>query len=62
MNIATERLIIHKFTYGDWRCVHEYTSDIDVIKYMPEGVFSDEDSKEFVIKTVVKMLGISLCY
>ena len=50
MNIATERLIIRKFTYDDWQCVHEYTSDINVLKYMPEGVFSVEDSKEFVIK------------
>lgn len=50
MNIATERLIIRKFTYEDWRCVHEYTSDFNVMKYMPEGVFSEEYSKEFVIK------------
>ncbi|RHW29446.1 GNAT family N-acetyltransferase [Oceanobacillus profundus] len=50
MNITTERLIIRKFTYDDWRCIHKYTSDINVMKYMPEGVFSEEDSKEFVIK------------
>ena len=50
VNIVTERLIIRKFTFNDWQCVHEYTSDINVMKYIPEGVFSDEDAKEFVIK------------
>ena len=46
MNITTERLIICKFTYGDWQCVHEYTSDFNVMKYIPEGVFSKVDSKK----------------
>ena len=50
MNITTERLIIRKFTSDDWQCVHEYTSDLIVMKYIPEGVFLDEDSKKFAIE------------
>ncbi|MFS0673589.1 GNAT family N-acetyltransferase [Ornithinibacillus sp. 179-J 7C1 HS] len=50
MNITTDRLIIRKFSYGDWQSLHSYTSDSNVMKYMPEGVFSEEDAKEFVMK------------
>ncbi len=50
VNIETERLIIRKFTLDDWQFVYEYTSDINVMKYMPEDIFSEKDSKAFVIK------------
>lgn len=50
MDITTERLIIRKFTYEDCQAVHSYTSDANVMKYIPEGVFSDEDAKKFVIE------------
>lgn len=50
MDITTERLIIRKFTYDDWQAVHSYTGDANVMKYIPEGVFSDEDAKKFVIE------------
>jgi [ribosomal protein S5]-alanine N-acetyltransferase len=48
MYIKTERLLIRKFESKDWQSVHEYTSDSNVMKYIPEGVFSEEDTKEFV--------------
>lgn len=48
MYIKTERLLIRKFESGDWQAVHEYTSDINVMKYLPEGVFSEEEAKTFV--------------
>ena len=48
MNITTERLFIRKFTFDDWQSVHAYTSDANVMKYIPEGVFSEDDSKRFV--------------
>ena len=50
MNITTERLIIRKFIYDDWQGVHSYISDANVMKYIPEGVFSDEDTKKFVVE------------
>ena len=34
----TERLLIRKFEFKDWQAVYEYTSDINVMKYIPEGV------------------------
>ena len=54
MNIITERLIIRKFVSDDWQSVHEYTSDFNVMKYIPEGVFAVEDSKEFVTENSSK--------
>lgn len=48
MDIETERLIIKTFTEYDWQDVLAYTSREDVMKYIPEGVFSEEDAKKFV--------------
>ncbi|MGE6632437.1 GNAT family N-acetyltransferase [Bacillus sp. NPDC077027] len=48
MNLTTKRCIIRKFTYDDWQSVYAYTSNTNVMKYIPEGVFSKEDAKEFV--------------
>ena len=49
MNLTTERLFIRKFMHDDWQSVHEYTSDANVMKYIPEGVFTEEDAKKFVM-------------
>lgn len=48
MNIETSRLLIRKFKYEDWQDVYTYTSDANVMKYIPEGVFSKDDAKKFV--------------
>lgn len=48
MYIETERLVIREFESADWQEVYDYTSDSAVMKYIPEGVFSEEDAKAFV--------------
>lgn len=50
MNIKTERLTIRKFNPLDWEAVHEYTSNENVMHYIPEGVFDEQDAKDFVRK------------
>ena len=50
MYIETERLIIERFAENDWRDVFVYTSRTDVMEYIPEGVFTEEDAKDFVMK------------
>ncbi|RJS58881.1 GNAT family protein [Bacillus sp. PK3_68] len=50
MNIKTKRLLIRKFTFEDWQAVYEYTSEVNVMKYIPEGVLTKEDVKEFINK------------
>lgn len=52
MNIRTERLSIREFQFHVWQSVLEYTSDSTIMKYMPEGVFSERDAKEFVNKNI----------
>ena len=41
MYIKTKRLLIRKFELKDLQAVYAYTSDIHVMKYIPEGVFTD---------------------
>ncbi|WP_312609228.1 GNAT family N-acetyltransferase, partial [Mammaliicoccus sciuri] len=48
MNLTTERCIIRSFAEDDWQDVYAYTSDPEVMKYIPEGVFSKENAQEFV--------------
>ncbi|MDY0409776.1 GNAT family protein [Virgibacillus soli] len=50
MHIKTKRLWIREFEFKDWQAVYAYTSDINVMKYIPEGVFTEQDAKEFVNK------------
>lgn len=50
MHVKTERLLIRDFMLEDWEAVFEYTSDKTVMKYIPEGVFSEEDTQDFIKK------------
>ncbi|MHA4307232.1 GNAT family N-acetyltransferase [Bacillus cereus] len=52
MFIEAKRLLIRKFEFKDWEAVHEYTSDSNVMKYIPEGVFTEEDTRNFVNKNM----------
>ncbi|AJH16819.1 hypothetical protein SAMN04487920_13521 [Bacillus mycoides] len=54
MFVKAERLVIRKFEFKDWQAVHEYTSDINVMKYIPEGVFTEEDTRNFVNENIGK--------
>ncbi len=48
LNITTDRLLIRRFTFDDWQSVFNYTSDRNVMEYIPEGVFTKEMAKKFV--------------
>ncbi|AMA62516.1 acetyltransferase family protein [Kurthia sp. 11kri321] len=50
MYIQTERVILRLFKEEDWEAVYAYTSQADVMHYIPEGVFSKEDAKRFVLE------------
>ena len=52
MRVETERLLIRKFEKEDLQAVYEYTSDANVMKYIPEGVFTKETAKEFIVKNM----------
>ncbi len=44
--IETTRLLIREFRADDWRDLHAYLSDPDVVRYEPYDVFSEEDSRQ----------------
>lgn len=47
MNILeTERLILRRFSYDDWRDLYEYLSQESVVKYEPYGVCTEDECKE----------------
>ncbi|URM32677.1 GNAT family N-acetyltransferase [Cytobacillus firmus] len=54
MELKTERLIIRKFKSEDWQAVYEYTSNSEVMRYIPESVFTEEAAKEFIRKNIEK--------
>ncbi|PAE23204.1 GNAT family protein [Bacillus sp. 7894-2] len=54
MELKTERLIIRKFKSEDWQAVYEYTANPEVMRYIPEGVFTEEAAKEFIRKNIEK--------
>ena len=54
MELKTERLVIRKFKSEDWQAVYEYTSNPEVMKYIPEGIFTEEAAKEFIRENTEK--------
>jgi RimJ/RimL family protein N-acetyltransferase len=48
MELETERLLIREFKQTDLDSIHEYASDTEVVKYMPFGPNTIEDSKNFL--------------
>ncbi|MCM2675534.1 GNAT family N-acetyltransferase [Alkalicoccobacillus plakortidis] len=48
MKIETERLIIRPFYKDDWEELHTYTSDKNVMFYLPEDPFTEKGAKQFV--------------
>ncbi|MGN4126031.1 GNAT family N-acetyltransferase [Lysinibacillus sphaericus] len=52
MFIKSQRIVIREFEPHDWQAIYAYTSDKNVMKYIPEGVFSEEDAKNFVRKNM----------
>ena len=47
-SLQTQRLMIRPLVSGDWRAVYAYTSDPNVMTWIPEGVFTEAQAQEFV--------------
>jgi [ribosomal protein S5]-alanine N-acetyltransferase len=52
--IETERLRVRHFTADDWEAVHSYASDAGVMTYVPEGVMTEEQTKQFIAGTMTE--------
>ncbi|KYC42220.1 GCN5 family acetyltransferase [Scytonema hofmannii PCC 7110] len=49
----TPRLILRDFVESDWQGVHSYASDPEVVRYLPFGPNTKEDTKNY-IQTEIK--------
>jgi ribosomal-protein-alanine N-acetyltransferase len=47
--LETERLILRKFSYDDWKELYEYLSQETVVKYEPYEVYTEEECKKEAI-------------
>jgi len=50
--IETGRLLLRDFVEEDWRAVHEYGSDPEVVRYLPWGPNTEEDSRDFISRSI----------
>ena len=50
--IEIERFSIRHFDPQDWQAVYAYTSDATVMSFIPEGQFTETQSRQFVEKNV----------
>jgi RimJ/RimL family protein N-acetyltransferase len=48
--IMAKRLMLRDFEKGDWRSVHDYASDPEVVRYVGFGPNSEEESRVFTQK------------
>jgi len=50
--LATERLWLREFKEQDWEAVHLYACDPDVVRYMPWGPNTEDDTHHFVQRAI----------
>jgi ribosomal-protein-alanine N-acetyltransferase len=50
--ITTPRLALRDFLEDDWSAVHDYAADLDVVRYMPWGPNSEEETRAFVERAI----------
>ena len=50
--LQIDRLILRDFVEEDWRDVHQYDSDPEVVKYMPFGPNTEQDTKALIAKNI----------
>ena len=46
--LQTERLILRDFREEDWQAAHEWGADPKVVKYMPFGPNTEDETKTFI--------------
>jgi len=52
--IRTERLILRDFEEADWKAVHSYASDTEVVRYMDWGPNTTEETQSFIQRTIAR--------
>jgi ribosomal-protein-alanine N-acetyltransferase len=50
--IRTERLVLRDFREADWKSVHDYASDLEVVRYMDWGPNTVEETRSFIRRAI----------
>ena len=48
MQIESKRLVIRDFVESDWRAVHEFACQEEILRYEPWGSNSEEDTQDYI--------------
>ncbi len=51
--LETERLVLREITEADYEAVHGYATDPEVIRYVPWGPNSEQDTHDFLARTMI---------
>jgi [ribosomal protein S5]-alanine N-acetyltransferase len=54
LDLVTERLLLREFKEEDFPEVQEYASDPEVVRYMPWGPNSEQDTRDFIRKAITE--------
>jgi [ribosomal protein S5]-alanine N-acetyltransferase len=46
--LETSRLILRDFVQSDWQGIHSYASDPEVVRYLPFGPNTEDDTKNYL--------------
>jgi RimJ/RimL family protein N-acetyltransferase len=52
VSLSTDRLLLREFTEDDWRAVHEYAVDPEVVRYVEFGPNTPEETRKFVADAI----------
>lgn len=52
--LSTERLLLRPFVESDWQAVHAMLSHPEVIRYIPAGTASEEETREHIQAVIVQ--------
>ncbi len=54
VRLSTDRLLLREFVSDDWRAVHEYASDADVVRYLAWGPNAEQQTRAFVDRAIAQ--------
>ncbi len=52
--LVTDRLTLREITEDDFDAIHAYGSDLEVVQYVPWGPNTEEDTHDFIARTMIK--------
>lgn len=54
MQLATDRLILREFIEDDWKRLHAYESQPEVVRYLPHEPRTEDEARQYVQQIIVE--------